>query len=113
MEKIGVKVFITELLNISHTQSLFCNITLHDKCQGILASTKQRELIAVIKKLHATPIEAIPPESRLLLSCDLNELKLVDDDYQEQWIEAFVIAQNAGLHLWCLSTRCNQLELHK
>ncbi len=103
-----VKTFISELLNISHTQWLFRNITLHDKRQGFIAATRKKELLAEIEKLHNTPIDDIPSESKFLLDCDLDELKAADNDYQEQWVEAILAARKAGLRLRRLNVRLHQ-----
>jgi hypothetical protein len=103
-----VKSFISELLVISHTQWLFRNITLHDKRQGYIATTRRKELLTEIEKLHNTPIEDIPPESRFLLDCDLDELKASDNDYQEHWIDAILAARRAGLRLRRLNIRLHQ-----
>ncbi len=100
-----VKSFISALLNISHTQWLFRNITLHDKRQGFLATMRKKELIADIEKLHHTPIDDIPPESRFLLDCELDELKAADNDHQEHWINAILAARKAGLRLRRLNIR--------
>ena len=103
-----VKTFISELLNISHTQWLFRNITLHDKRQGFIAATRKKELLAEIEKLHNTPIDDIPSESKSLLDCDLDELKAADNDYQEQWVDAILAARKAGLRLRRLNVRLHQ-----
>jgi hypothetical protein len=73
-----VKAFISELLTISHTHWLVCNITLDDKRQGFLAVTRKKELISQIEQLHNTPIDEIPAEINILLNCVLVELKAVD-----------------------------------
>ena len=103
-----VKSFISELLTISHTQWLFRNITLHDKRQGFLVATRKKELLAEIEKLHDTPIDDIPPESKFLLDCDLDELRTADNDSQEQWIEAILAARKAGLRLRRLNVRLHR-----
>ena len=103
-----VKSFISELLTISHTQWLFRNITLHDKRQGFLVATRKKELIAEIERLHNTPIDDIPPESKFLLDCDLDELRTADNDSQEQWIEAILAARKAGLRLRRLNVRLHR-----
>jgi hypothetical protein len=100
--------FISELLTISHTQWLFRNITLHDKRQGFLAVTRKKELISEIEKLHNTPINDIPSESKFLLDCTLDELKAADNDYQEHWIKAILAARQAGLRLRRLNVRLHQ-----
>lgn len=108
-----VKSFISELLQISHTQWLFRNITLHDKRQGHLATTRKKELLAEIEKLHKTPIDDIPPESKFLLDCDLDDLKAADNDHQEQWIDAILAARKAGLRLRRLNIRLHRQSRHR
>lgn len=103
-----VKSFISELLNILHTQWLFHNITLHDKCQGFLAAIQKKGLTAEIAKLHNTPINDISPESKFLLDCELDELNATDNDYQEHWIDAILAARRAGLCLWHLNARLHE-----
>ena len=103
-----VKSFISELLNISHTQWLLCNITLHDILQGFLVAARKKELLAEIEKLHNTPIDDIPPESKFLLDCELETLKAADNDYQEHWIDAILTARKAGLRLRRINVTLHQ-----
>jgi hypothetical protein len=97
--------FLTKLLEISHTQWLFRNVTLHDKIHGFLVAIKQKELIKTIEFLHDLPATEVPKESQFLLDCDIDELRSADTSYQEHWIAAMKSARTAGLRLRRLSLR--------
>jgi len=97
--------FIANLLNISHTQWLFRNVTLHDKIHGFLVSARRQDFIKTIEKLHDLPPSDIPKESQFLLDCDIEELRSADPAYQEHWIAALQAARTAGLRLRRLQLR--------
>ena len=80
--------FISELLDLSHTQWTFRNITLHSATNGVLANSRREQLAKEIYKLQHMDPKDIPEESQFLLEFDME---------QEYWLAAIKTARLAGL----------------
>ena len=65
-----VKGLISRVLQITHSQWLYRNITLHDKSGGSLRQQKMEEMRSEAKILACTDPTALPEESRFLLELD-------------------------------------------
>jgi hypothetical protein len=83
-----VKLFITHLLKISHTQLIFRKLTLHDRNLGHLAQLRREELASELEQLHSLDPDDMPKESQFLLDFDIDDLAEGDVFRQEQWIIA-------------------------
>jgi hypothetical protein len=59
-----MKAFISHLLQISHSQWIFQNYTLHDKQRGYLRLRLRSEVLCKIHKLLETSPSEVPPESQ-------------------------------------------------
>jgi hypothetical protein len=92
-----VKMFITRLLKISHTQWIFRNLTLHDRNLGHLAQLRREELASELERLHSLDPDDVPRESQFLLDFDIDDLAEGDVFRQEQWIIAMRAARRAGM----------------
>lgn len=92
-----VKLFITKLIKISHTQWIFRNLTLHDKNIGHLTQLKRDELADELERLHSLDPADVPKESQFLLDFDIDDLAEGDIFRQEQWILAMRAARRAGM----------------
>ena len=59
------KQFISKLLNVTHSQWIFCNISVHDKINGYLHKKKSEEIMLELelKSLAGTALEVIPAGS--------------------------------------------------
>ena len=66
-----MKQLTTKLLNISHSQWLYRNFSLHDKIKGHLQLSHRAAILEEAAKLATTRPEDIPDESRFLLEIDL------------------------------------------
>jgi hypothetical protein len=69
-----VKLFITRLLKILHTQWIFRNLTLHNRNLGHLAQLRREELASELERLHSLDPGDVPKESWFLLDFDIDDL---------------------------------------
>ena len=65
-----MKAFISHLLQMSHSQRIFRNYTLHDKQRGYLHLRLRSDILRKIHKLLETPPLDVPLESQYLLELD-------------------------------------------
>jgi hypothetical protein len=65
-----MKAFASHLLQISHSQWIFCKFTLHDKQRGYLSQLKQATVLKEVDRLLDTAPEDIPVGSQYLLELD-------------------------------------------
>jgi hypothetical protein len=65
-----MKTFIVHLLQLSHSQWIFHNCTLHDKQRGYLHLRLRSEVLREIHVLLETSPSEVPPESQYLLELD-------------------------------------------
>jgi len=65
-----MKAFISHLLQISHSQWIFRNYTLHDKQRGDLCLRARSDVLREIHELLETSPSEVPPESQYLLELD-------------------------------------------
>jgi len=56
-----MKAFISHLIQISHSQWIFRNYTLHDKQRGYLRLCLRKEVLREIHDLLETPLSEVPP----------------------------------------------------
>ena len=91
-----MKMFISQLLQLSHSQWIFCNYTLHDKHQGYLRLRLHSETLWEIHALLKTSPSEVPPESQYLL--ELYHSAMYKASYEEQayWVLAIKAARRAG-----------------
>ncbi len=68
------KQFITDILQITHSQWIYQNILLHDKCQGYLHNKKSEELMKEMESLVDLAPEEVPESSRFLFKINFTEL---------------------------------------
>ena len=95
-----VKHFISKLLQITHAQWIFRNISLHDKTRGYLRNKKAGELLQIINEFSEVAPEEIPEDSRFLLEINFTELTKSHLEHQTYWtlaMDAAVKAQELEL----------------
>ncbi len=68
------KQFITKILQITHSQWIYQNISLHDKCQGYIHNKRSEELMKEMELLADLAPEEVPEASRFLLEINFTEL---------------------------------------
>jgi hypothetical protein len=94
------KQLITKILQITQTQWIYRNISLHDKCQGYRHHKRAEELTKEMELLADLVPEDIPEASRFLLEINFTELLELHIETQKYWVlavNAALAPQNRGL----------------
>jgi len=89
------KQLISKLLQITHSQWIYRNITLHDRCNGYLHNKTAEELEELIHKLAKLEPVDVPHESRFLLEMDTTKLVKGHVETQAYWVTAVLVARKA------------------
>jgi hypothetical protein len=89
------KQFISKLLQITHSQWIFWNISLHDKMHGYIHNKKGKEIIQQIDVLSEVAPEEVPEDSRFLLEINFSELSKTHLETQTYWTLAMDAALKA------------------
>ena len=88
--------FLSRLLQITHAQWVFRNVTLHDAATGYLVERKREEILGEIDELaHMDPAD-IPESRRYLLEMDFTALQRAPIDTQSYWLLSMKSAIRAG-----------------
>jgi len=91
-----MKTFISLLLQVSHSQWIFRNYTLHDKQRGYLHLRLRKEVLREIHELLETPPSEVPPECQYLLELDHSAMYNASFEEQAYWVLALKAARRAG-----------------
>jgi hypothetical protein len=89
------KQFISKILQITHSQWIFRNVSLHDRTQGYLRNKKADEILHIINELSEVSPEEIPENSRFLLEINFSDLKKSHLETQTYWTLAMDAAIRA------------------
>ena len=87
--------FISKLLQITHSQWIFRNFSLHDKSNGYLRHKKADDVLRLIHDLSEVAPEDVPEESRFLLEINFSELAHSHIETQTYWTLAMDAAIKA------------------
>ena len=91
-----MKAFISHLLQLSHSQWIFRNYTLHDKQRGYLRLRLRSDILREIHALIETPPSEVPPNSQYLLEFDHSAMYKASYEDQAYWVLAIKAAWRAG-----------------
>ncbi len=91
-----MKAFISHLLQMSYSQWIFRNYTLHDKQRGYLRLRLRSDILREIHELLETPPSDVPPESQYLLELDHSSMYNARYEDQAYWVLAIKAARHAG-----------------
>ena len=89
------KQFISKLLQITHSQWIFRNFSLHDKTHGYLRNKKADEILQLINEFSEVAPEEVPEDSRFLLEINFSELTKSHLETQTYWTLAMDAAIKA------------------
>jgi hypothetical protein len=87
------KQFISKILQLTHSQWIYCNISLHDKRHSYLRNKQLESLLQTIAELSNLSPEEVPNNSRFLLEFNFTELTKAHIETQQYW----TLAVNAAL----------------
>ena len=105
------KQFISKILQITHSQWIFRNISLHDKTYGYLHKESTKEMSAEIHRLAELDPDDVPNESKFLLEVNLGELTRTHIETQAYWVTAVTAARRAKARQSALSSRAKKSRL--
>jgi hypothetical protein len=91
-----MKGFVSHLVQLSHSQWIFCNFTLHDKQRGYLRLQWRKEVLQEVEQLLDTPPDELPQDSQYLLELDYSTLYNALFECQSYWVLAMKAARCAG-----------------
>ena len=89
------KQLISRILQITHSQWIYRNISLHDKSNGYLRNKTAEELAEEIHRLAKLQPEDLPTESKFLLEIDSGKLIKEHVETQAYWVIAVKAARKA------------------
>jgi hypothetical protein len=89
------KQFISKILQITHSQWIYCNISLHNKQQRYLRNKRSEDLLQEISELSKLSPDKVPEGSRFLLKVNFTELISSHFETQRYWTLAFNAALTA------------------
>ncbi len=87
-------LFISKILQITHSQWFYRNISLHDKCHGYLHKKKCEEILKEVEALLDLAPEDVSAESRFLLKINYTDLATFHIETQKYW----TLAVRAAIH---------------
>ena len=79
------KQFISKLLQITHSQWIYHNVSLHDRCQGYLHTKSAEEIMREIESLSSLAPEDVPEVSHFLLKINFTALSKFHMETQKYW----------------------------
>jgi hypothetical protein len=88
--------WIKHLLQVSHSQWLYWNFTLHDKTRGYLCLQHRKEVLKELDCLMDTNPDEIPQGSQYLLEMDFTSLYNASFERQSYCVLAVKAARQAG-----------------
>ncbi len=91
------KQFISKILQLTHSQWIFRNISFHDKKNGYLCNKMADELLQHINSPLDLALEDLPESSRFLLEINFSELSASHLETQKYWTLAVDAALKANV----------------
>jgi hypothetical protein len=88
--------FITQLLQVTHTQWIYHCVLVHNCTTGILISMHKEDLLKEIEHQLLLGADGLEEKDRFLLKCNFNELATTSGEHQEYWLLAILAAREAS-----------------
>jgi hypothetical protein len=104
------KQFIPRILQISHSQWIFRNVSLHNRMHGYLHNQKAEEILHQINVLLDLAPEEAPKASQFLLDINFSELSKSHLETQKYWMLAGDAALMAKALELALGARAKQVR---
>jgi len=99
-----MKGLIDQLLQLTHAQWIFRNITKHHHSNGTIKLAEREEVLSEIEKQLDLGIDVLPEESKFLLEIPPQELYSMRTDRQQYWLYAIQAARTASVRALQVST---------
>ncbi|KAL7526919.1 hypothetical protein ACHAXR_001711, partial [Thalassiosira sp. AJA248-18] len=91
-----IKGLIQLLLQLTHAQWIFRNITKHHSSNGSLKLAAREEVLKEVERQLELGLESLHPESQFLLEIPYDTLDDMRTDKQQYWLYAIQAARQAG-----------------
>ena len=90
------KQLISQILQMSHAQWVFRNVSLHEAQDGYLRVKQRRDVLREVDRLSQLDSRALPDRSRYLLEIDFRSFSAQPLAKQQYWMYAMKAAIKAG-----------------
>ena len=91
-----MKRFIGQLLELTHSQWIFRNITKHHHTNGTIKLEAREDVLREVERQLDLGLESLPPECKCLLEIPRASLFCLATDRQQYWLNAITAAREAG-----------------
>ncbi len=88
---------ITQLLQVTHTQSIYRCLLVQDRTSGTLITLHKTKLLEEITKQLSMGAENLMEDDKYLLECNLLDIATTSREQQEYWLLAIKAARMASL----------------
>jgi hypothetical protein len=88
--------FITQLLQLTHTQWIYQCVLVHNRTTGTLISTHKEDLMKEIEYQLTLGPNTLAEEDRFLLECKFDDLTTTTGEHQEYWLLAIKASREAS-----------------
>jgi hypothetical protein len=88
--------FITQLLQVTHTQWIYRCVLVHDRTTGTLISTCKEDLLKEIEYQLTLGPNTLTEEDRFLLECNFDDHTTTTGEHQEYWLLVITAAREAS-----------------
>ena len=88
--------FITKLLEITHSQWTYRNLTKHHQTNGTIALQAREDLMKEVERQLNLGLSSLPSETRCLLEIDPADLFRRTTERVQYWLNATLAARSAA-----------------
>jgi hypothetical protein len=89
--------FVTQLLQVTHGQWIYCCLMVHDHTSGTLVNLHKSELLEEISNQLSMGAQTLMEDDKYLLECNLSTLATSNGEEQEYWLLAIKATRMACL----------------
>ena len=93
---VWMRRFIGQLLELTHSQWIFRNITKHHHTNGTIKLEAREDVLRKVERQLDLGLVSLPPECKCLLEIPRASLFCLTTDRQQYWLNAITAAREAG-----------------
>jgi hypothetical protein len=87
---------ITQLLQVTHTQWIYCCMLVHNRTTGTMISEHKANLLKEIKHQLTLGPEGLAEKNRFLLECNFDDITSTTGELQGYWLLGIQAAREAS-----------------
>ncbi len=87
---------ITQLLQVTHTQWIYCCMLVHDCTTGTMITAHKADLLREIEHQLTLSPEGLAEEDRFLLECNFDDIASTSGELQGYWLLGIQVAREAS-----------------